>query len=218
MQVPDSSLLRNSRISTTAGNNREGGDGGNITIYSGFIIAVPEENSDISANAFTGRGGRVDVKAQGIFGIEFRDRPTSLSDITASSQFGVDGVVKINTLDVDPSRGLAELASEPGNPEPLQGCHAGGGKGTSRVNTGCGGLPPNPYEPLDSGEVWRDVQLPTQLAKTKTSAGVRRASTSPTATPDRIVEAQGWSINENGDVELVADLPTNLIVGSCRLR
>ena len=47
-----------SQISTTAGNEQFGGDGGNIFIDVPFIIAFPLENSDITANAFLGNGGR----------------------------------------------------------------------------------------------------------------------------------------------------------------
>ncbi|AUB43497.1 Large exoprotein involved in heme utilization or adhesion (plasmid) [Nostoc flagelliforme CCNUN1] len=54
-------LRRGAEISTTAGTAEAGGNGGNINIDapSGFIIAVPNENSDITANAYTGSGGRV---------------------------------------------------------------------------------------------------------------------------------------------------------------
>jgi large exoprotein involved in heme utilization and adhesion len=92
-------LRRNSLISTNAGNARQGGNGGNITINSpnGFIVAVPNEDSDISANAFTGSGGRVNITATGIYGIESRPRQTELSDITASSELGVQGTIQINT-------------------------------------------------------------------------------------------------------------------------
>jgi filamentous hemagglutinin family protein len=49
-------MRRGSRISTTAGTEQGGGDGGNITINANFIVAVPNENSDITANAFPDRG------------------------------------------------------------------------------------------------------------------------------------------------------------------
>ena len=61
-QIEDLLLLRRgARISTTAGTAFAGGNGGNITINieDGFVVAVPSENSDITANAFTGNGGRV---------------------------------------------------------------------------------------------------------------------------------------------------------------
>jgi large exoprotein involved in heme utilization and adhesion len=99
-------LRRGAQISTTAGTAQAGGNGGNINIDapSGFIVAVLRENSDITANAFTGSGGRVQINAFGIFGMTVRSRedlvrllgtndPTKLdprllptSDITAISQ------------------------------------------------------------------------------------------------------------------------------------
>ncbi|MEH1906193.1 MAG: filamentous hemagglutinin N-terminal domain-containing protein [Nostoc sp.] len=92
-------LRRGGLISTTAGRSEAGGDGGNININSKFIVAIPEENSDISANAYTGTGGKVQINSQGIFGIEPRPKPTDKSDITASSALGVSGVIKINAPD-----------------------------------------------------------------------------------------------------------------------
>ncbi|MEH2166025.1 MAG: filamentous hemagglutinin N-terminal domain-containing protein [Nostoc sp.] len=92
-------LRRNSNITTTAGLAKSGGDGGNININSKFIAASPEENSDISANAYTGSGGRVQINSQGIFGIEARTKPTGKSDITASSELGVSGTTNINAPD-----------------------------------------------------------------------------------------------------------------------
>ena len=82
-------LRRNSQISTNAGTEKLGGDGGNININSKFIVAIPDENSDITANAFTGTGGNVEINSQGIFGIESRPKPTEKNDITASSELGV---------------------------------------------------------------------------------------------------------------------------------
>ena len=90
-------LLRHgAQISTTAGTAEKAGNGGDIDINSKFIVAIPEENSDISANAYTGRGGKVQINSQGIFGIEKRPKPTDKSDITVSSTFGVSGLININ--------------------------------------------------------------------------------------------------------------------------
>ncbi|MDZ8140853.1 MAG: S-layer family protein [Nostoc sp. DedQUE04] len=93
-------LLRsNSSISATAGLAEGAGNGGSININSKFIIAIPKENSDISTNAFEGRGGNVEINSQGIFGIEARPKPTEKSDITASSELGVSGAININVPD-----------------------------------------------------------------------------------------------------------------------
>lgn len=218
LQVKDLLLMRHgSRISTTAGTAQAGGDGGNITIDAGFIVALPQENSDITANAYTGRGGNVNITTQGIYGIEFRPQLTPLSDITASSQLGVNGVVSINTPDVDPSRGLAELPVEPVNVEVTQGCQTAG-KQTSVAffNTGRGGLAPNPYEPISSSDIWEDVPPSTQRAENPASAvSASAASATP---PDQLVEAQGWIVNEKGEVSLVAEMPATRSQSRCRLR
>ena len=60
------------------------GNGGNITIDTDTLVAL--ENSDIIANARQSFGGRVSINAQGIFGTQFRDNPTLLSDITATGE------------------------------------------------------------------------------------------------------------------------------------
>jgi large exoprotein involved in heme utilization and adhesion len=211
-------MRHGSEISTTAGTAQAGGDGGNITIDTDFIVAVPKENSNITANAFTGRGGNIKITTQGIYGLQFRPRLTSLSDITASSNFGVNGIVQINTPDVDPSRGLAELPVEPVHKaEVAQGCQTGGKQASIEFfNTGKGGLAPNPYEPLSSSELWEDV--PSPIRRTAASASTDNASTSPATQPDKIVEAQGWLINEKGKVILVAERHTTHSHGRCRLR
>ncbi len=100
LDIADLLLLRDrGLISTTAGRSQAGGNGGNININSKFIVAIPKENSDISANAYTGSGGRVQINSQGIFGIESRTKPTEKSDITASSELGVSGITNINAPD-----------------------------------------------------------------------------------------------------------------------
>lgn len=82
-----------------------------MAIDSTFIVVPsPEgpEGSDITANAAEGRGGRVSITTQGLFGIEFRPQLTPDNDITVSSDIGLDGVFVQNTPGVDPSLVLAE--------------------------------------------------------------------------------------------------------------
>jgi filamentous hemagglutinin family protein len=190
--------------------------GGNINIDTGVLAAL--ENSDISANSTNFRGGNVTVTAQGIFGTQFRLAPTPESDITATgADSSLNGTVTINAPDVDPSRGLANLPNEPVNVEVAQGCQAGGKQASIEFfNTGRGGLAPNPYEPLTSSDIWEDVPPPTQRAEKP--AGATRASAAPAPPPDQIVEAQGWSVNEKGEVTLVAEMPASRSQSRCRLR
>ena len=198
-------LLRHgAQISTNAGTAEKGGNGGNININSKFLVAVPNENSDISANAFTGIGGRVDITTDGLFGIVPQKSPTEKSDITASSQLGVSGEVIINTPDVDPSRGLIQLPSNlvDVSQQITQGCTPRRGQNANRfIATGRGGLPQSPNEPLRGRAVitgW--VDLPPQATKRVTE----KLSTTVTKSTDQIVEAQGWIVDAKGDVILVA--------------
>ncbi|MBP0018005.1 MAG: S-layer family protein, partial [Cyanobacteria bacterium SBLK] len=143
-------LRRGSNISTTAGTAQAGGNGGNITIdvADGFVVAPPYENNDITANAFEGNGGNVTITAQAIFGLEVRDELTPLSDITASSEFGLDGTVQLNTLGIDPNNGLTNLPEDQNDPEVRQGCSRGGVNSSSLTVQGIGGAPDNPDDML----------------------------------------------------------------------
>lgn len=221
LQVRDLlTLRRNSRISTTAGTARAGGDGGNIDIDASYIVAIPAENSDITANAFEGRGGNIDITTQGLFGIEFRDENTSFSDITATSEFGVDGVVQINRPDVDPSRGLVALPTDVVDASQLiaRGCAAGGVAAQELgefVVTGRGGLPPNPIEPLLGEAViveWETLDTDT-VGVVAPDVPLAEMSTKPQETLDAastpIVEAQGLVRQANGRVVLAT--PTSQV-------
>ncbi|MBW4456309.1 MAG: filamentous hemagglutinin N-terminal domain-containing protein [Nostoc indistinguendum CM1-VF10] len=208
-------LRRGAQISTTAGTAQAGGNGGNITINapSGFIVAVPNENSDITANAYTGSGGRVDIRAIGIYGIQPRSNPTSLSDITASSEFGVNGTVELNTPDIDPNSGLVNLPTIASDTEVAQTCQAGGNLAKSSFTiTGRGGLPPNPGDALNTDAV--QVDLITLNPSTREGKSPPVTIKPTTATPKPIVEATGWVMNAKGEVQLIANAPATTPHGS----
>jgi large exoprotein involved in heme utilization and adhesion len=207
-------LRHGSRITT----NAEGSNvsGGNITINTGVLAAL--ENSDISANSQDFRGGNVKITAQGIFGTKLRSQLTPESDITATgADSSLNGTVTIITPDVDPSGGLANLPVEPVTVEVAQDCQAGGKQASiGFFNTGRGGLAPNPYEPISSSDIWEDVPSSTQ--GTELEARAVPVSAAPATPPDKMVEAQGWRINQKGEVVLVAEVPTTGIQSPCRLR
>ncbi|MUG96428.1 filamentous hemagglutinin N-terminal domain-containing protein [Scytonema sp. UIC 10036] len=219
-------LLRDrSSISTTAGRDGAGGDGGNITINApkGFVVAVPNKNSDITANAFSGSGGRVSIKATDIFGIvplsrqdlEERLDPNDLdprklqtNDITAISQTNptLSGTIELNRLEVDANSGLVELPTIPVDTEVATGCYSPNGTQSSFIITGHGGLPPNPKDVLTPDAVvvnW--VTLNPKIGNRKSLS----ISTNPTKhTPEPIVEATGWVFNAKGEVVFTANAPT----------
>jgi large exoprotein involved in heme utilization and adhesion len=201
-------LRHNSEISTSSGTQRAGGNGGKITINvpSGFIIAVPSENSDITANAYTGKGGSVRINANGIYGTQFREKENpQTSDITASSDFGLNGNVELNTPDIDPNSGLIELPTTPVDTKVAQGCYSPNYAQSGFLITGRGGLPANPKDILtpDATEIdW--VSL-----KSSHNRSLPPVTNKPTIpTPKRIVEATGAILNANGQVVLTANPPT----------
>ncbi len=218
-------MRRGSEISTTAGTEQAGGNGGNINIkaFNGFIVAFPNENSDITANAYTGSGGKVKIKAFGIFGMVERSRedlvrllgtndstklnPRQLltSDITAISQTSptLSGTVTLNTPDIDPSRGLINLPSVPVDTEVVQGCYSPGYAQSKFVITGRGGLPTNPKDILTPDAAKIDW---VSLKPSNNNRSLQPVTAQPTAsTPKRIVEATGAVLNAKGQIVLTAN-------------
>ena len=219
LQVSDGVILGNeSLISAEAFNTA---NGGNINIDTNFLVGLSPEGingSDIIANAVLGNGGKVNITAQGIYGIESQPELTPFNDITVSSVFGIDGLVAINSPDVDPSRGLNPLPNAPDKPEFSQNCQANPGATGRFINTGRGGLPTNPYEPITSNDIWEDIQPATQETATAPNSSTISNNHENGDKRNGIVEAQGWIINEKGEVTLVAQMPSQTRQNSCRLR
>ncbi|MDF5733057.1 MAG: filamentous hemagglutinin N-terminal domain-containing protein [Rhizonema sp. PD38] len=228
LQVRDLLLLRNhSQISTSSGTNQNGdGNGGNITINAkdGFIVAVPNENSDITANAFSGSGGKVQINATGIFGltvfnredlvrifgsdltnIDFQRLPSSITAISQTNP-NLNGQVNLYTPDVDPSRGLVTLPTVTEVAPTLVSSICDAFNKTADSNsftiTGHGGLPPNPDEPLTSDVVWSDTRLPVTTKQHQHRTHAAKPKPQPTA----IIPATGWVFNDKGEVTLISSV------------
>ena len=173
LQAHDIQLRRGSRITTDAGNS----EGGNIRINSNILLALPQENSDITANARTARGGQVTVNVPNIFGFTSLNReqarsslglsdaqlaaltetPTSelpTSDIAAISQSSgpaLQGSVTFSASGVNPAQGLVELPQNVVNPAALIAANpCTKGTESAFTATGKGGLPPSPDDTLSS--------------------------------------------------------------------
>ena len=192
-------LQNNSQISTRAGTiNTGGGDGGNINIAADFIITSPDSNSDITANAFAGDGGNINITTQQLFGIEFSPELTPQSDITASSQFGIDGTIDIEITEFDPANSLVRLPETPNDPsnQIVAGCPANAS--ANFTVTGRGGLPPNPRTSVPEEIILQAFETGTGEGKGEWHSPITE-NTQPA-----IVEAQEWIVNEHGKVELVA--------------
>ncbi len=193
-------LRRGSFISATAGGT---GNGGNITINAPIIAGF--ENSDIIANALQGRGGKIQINTQGIFGLKFRNQLTPENDITASSEFGVNGIVLVNTIGVDPSTGLVELPMNltDTSRQIVAGCTEN--QDNQFVITGRGGIPENPLQALKSNRTWADTRDPSTFLRPTPASPRAYVPTRPLLT-----EATTWQRNPDGGIELVAIAPGNL--------
>ena len=203
------SLSSESSITASA---RGDANGGNIDIDTEFLIAFPPEGSngsDIIARAPQGgQGGRIDIATQGIFGIESRENLTPFNDITASSKFGLSGVVEIDTPDIDPSQDSLDISVKPIEVEVAQTCQPStSGNRSEFAVVGRGGLSDSPTNTLDTAAGWEDWGVdrqPEHERQLDRDDLQERENSSPSQTNTPIVEAQSWRINDRGNVVLVA--------------
>lgn len=200
IQSQNLQLFEESSITTNAANSS---NGGNIFIDTDTLVGF--QNSDITANATEGFGGRVTINAQGIFGIKQSSQSTSESDITASSNRGTEfnGVVELNTPDIDPNSGINQLPTTviDANSQVSKGCVAQ--QGNVFLISNRGGLPQNPTAILRGTSLWSDLRTNSIKAENTTSSIINGANS------QRIIEATGWVRDKNGELYLVAENQTD---------
>ena len=188
----DSINLSDTALLSASTNSGEGGN----------IVGVKSENSDITANAFQGNGGNININTREIFGLEFSNQLTSKSDITASSELGVNGTVKINNIGINSSFGLIELSTElaDSSQQISSGCSRDGG--SNFIVTGRGGIPQNPSRLINFSNNWFEIRdlstsrkLPNYVNKVVSNSHKQKSA---------IVEATGFIRNSSGKIELIA--------------
>ena len=182
----DSLFLENNALISTSVLESDGG-GGNITIdNTDFIIG--RDNSRIAVDAVFGSGGNIQIDTTALFF-------DGSSKITASSQFGVDGIVEIN--DIESQKKLSiQLVNNVSRPQAVVTSNCPVSKKNTFAITGKGGMAANPGQYLRGQTVWQDLRIPTLSTNT--------SSVEPHAAPANLVEAQTWQINHSGKVELIA--------------
>jgi filamentous hemagglutinin family protein len=206
LQIDDTIFMRNnSKISSQA---TQQATGGNLNIDSQFIIAFAE-NNDIVANAELGEGGKINIATEGIFGLQQRKStpPNRTNDIDASSDFGLQGQVAIETPDINPSQITIQSPDKIVEPDEViaQVCAASGSgefaKSNSFIVTGKGGLLENAFQPL-RGEMIR-IGGKTVEAEAKIREENQETGRVEEKIDDhRIVPARGWFVNSKGQVVL----------------
>jgi filamentous hemagglutinin family protein len=206
LQVKDILSLRDrSKISAQASENA---NGGNITIDApnGFIVAPPNQNSDILAIAEKGKGGNININTQGVFGLRERKStpPNNTNDIDASSEFGFEGSVVITNPDTNPTKGLEQSTTNLVAPdETVASACSSDGSGTianSFSIIGRGGMPEDPTKPLNAIVIAGDSG---ESGIGNRESGVEnRNKNNATFSSDEIIPARGVAVNAKGQIVL----------------
>ena len=137
------------------------------------------------------------------------------STITASSQFGTDGVVEINLIESDKKLGTVYFPNRISAPEAVIVSSCPVPETNTFMVTGAGGLPENPSSYLRGRTVWQDTRrlagnnansenMQPESTSLKSDRGQQDTKMNP------IVESQGWIINHRGKVELIATNPQKI--------
>ncbi|MCJ8282701.1 MAG: S-layer family protein [Rivularia sp. ALOHA_DT_140] len=152
----------------------------------------------------------------GIYGIQSRKEPSfNTSDITVKGATpDLEGNIQINPPELDPSRGLIELPVDvvDASNQISNACGPGGSQFENEfVITGRGGLPMSPFKPLEDTSTvspeW--VKLKPQL-RAKINRAIKAplitnsSSENKTKKRKRIVEATGWIVDKDGNIEFTA--------------
>ena len=212
LNVPSILLLRYaSNITATAFTlPNKVGNGGNININAGFIVAVCTEDSNIYANAFTGNGGNITINATAIYGLQFSPQLTSpLSEIVANNITGtLPGTVTLNTLNFDPIRGVTVLPNNLADPskQVSQTCAVGGklsNRNNSLIITGKGGLPKSPSDELSINRSLVEPVDSLPSSSDRETPPVKKTEVNPD-TPKHIIEANTVIRDSHGILRLVA--------------
>jgi large exoprotein involved in heme utilization and adhesion len=120
------------------------------------------------------------------------------NDITASSQFNINGTVEINNVGVDPNSGLIELPMNVTDPSQKIPTGCADTSNSSFITTGRGGIPQNPTQEVKSDRTWSDIR---DISAFRTTQPVQAQIPK---SPQTLVQATSWRRNTQGKIELVA--------------
>lgn len=197
--------------------NANFGSGGKITITTKNIFGfVPRTRTDLESLLNTKDPDKL------------KPNELATSDITAFSQQNpsLNGTVQINSPDADPSKGLVELPVNlvDASQQIAASCSSGGKIArNSFITTGRGGLVADPTEPLiaDDAVLADWIALPPEshnraggikkraVVQAQRHTEQKSQKVNFVNEPTQIVEAQGWVMDANGNVVLVAQVPTD---------
>lgn len=213
LNVQDNLTLRNNgTISAQAFN---AANGGNLEIAANFIVAFPQQNNDILANAVFGNGGNININAEGILGIEegSSDPPNLSNDIDASSEFGEGGTVSLEFPDSSSNNTLFRSDSDFVDVAYLFANTFCKVRGNSKfVATGRSGIPLIPDDALLPEHTWSDWRIVEDVAETESGEELAEiAAPRAAAAPAKLAMIQGWMTDAQGNV-ILTDKPLTAAV------
>jgi filamentous hemagglutinin family protein len=206
-------LDNNSTISAEATGNA---DGGNIDLNARFIVALPSQDNgnDIIARAVAGEGGIITINAESLFNIQERKTvaENGTNDIDATSGVGLDGIVSINTPEVDALEGARELPNNVIDVDSVAAntCSASNQTQQNRLLvTGKGGIPPEVTEPFVADYIHTNGAIDD--SSDENYSGIELENDTQLVDRKKIVPARGIVVRDDGRIYLV-DYPTPNLV------
>ena len=185
-----------SQITTNATNNSTGG---NIAISLEDNL-VMKANSQVVSNAVAGRGGSILIRTKGLF-------RTFNSTIEASSEFGIDGSVRVDTFDGNSTSALIRLPDNPVDPSHYLTAGCGLDSNDSLIDVGRGGLPTNLSRVTIPNQLLPDLEIKNTRELAKFSKDGRIPNSDRFSLhKNPITEAATWKINRQGNIELIPNL------------
>lgn len=200
-------LRENSLISAEAFNSA---NGGNLDLNARFVVAYPQENNDILANARFGNGGNIAIATKGIFGLEERSStPTNLTnDLDASSKFGSAGTVSIFFPSFANVEGVLKPLTNYVDVENLLNNSYCRVRGNSQfIATGRNGIPIIPDDAVMPEYTWSDWRIIEEEKKSNEAKATTVFAEPKVITPPKIVMIQGWVTDAEGNIVLTDKPP-----------
>jgi filamentous hemagglutinin family protein len=222
-------LRNNSKISAEA---KGYGNGGNINIDApnGFIVAFPDGDNDILATAQEGKGGKITINAQRIYGFDKKniqsitDTQTLLNngknDINSTSANPeLSGTINLNTQALDPVKKTTKSSANLVEPDEIvaQACGNDGSRQLANTFTitGRGGMPTDPTKPLSSSylsgdfgsreaQKQRSREEEKQRNRENEEDAISLDENKKTFSSDQVIPARGMIVNEKGEIILTA--------------
>jgi filamentous hemagglutinin family protein len=161
---------------------KDNASGANLNINTRSIVAAPSENNDIVARVGSGNGGNIKLNAENVY------------DFQGNSSVNSD---RINEIDVSSPIGVAEnrFISVPNNPD---------------IDFGNAAI--SISQPIAPDEIIAQACSATSNPSQNTFTIVTEPKSGKPASVEEIVPAQGWRVNDKGQVELTR-YPTPNVTG-----